>query len=43
MPDLIPAPLAAVVAALHQANPTNRPKSGLAVATLLNEAAGKLC
>jgi len=42
MPESIPAPLAAVVAALHQADPTNRPKSGLAVATRLNEAAGKL-
>jgi RNA polymerase sigma factor (TIGR02999 family) len=43
MPEAIPAPFAAVVAALHQADPTSRPKSGLAVATLLNEAAGKLC
>lgn len=42
MPESIPAPFAAVVAALHQADPTKRPKSGLAVATLLNEAAGKL-
>jgi len=38
----IPAPLAAVVAALHQADPISRPKSGLIVATLLNEAAAKL-
>jgi serine/threonine protein kinase len=42
MPEAIPAPFAAVVAALHQADPTKRPKSGLAVATLLNEAAAKL-
>ena len=42
MPESIPAPLAAVVAALHQADPTKRPQSGLAVATLLNQAAGKL-
>ncbi|MEN9663878.1 MAG: Serine/threonine-protein kinase PknB [Planctomycetota bacterium] len=43
MPESIPAPLAAVVAALHQADPTSRPKSGLVVATLLNDAAAKLC
>lgn len=42
MPESIPAPLAAVVAALHEADPTKRPQSGLAVATLLNQAAGKL-
>jgi len=42
MPEAIPAPLAAVVAVLHQADPTKRPQSGLAVATLLNEAAAKL-
>ena len=41
MSEAIPAPLAAVVAALHQADPTRRPKSGLIVAKLLNEAAAK--
>lgn len=41
MSEAIPAPLAAVVAALHQADPTSRPKSGLVVAKLLNEAAAK--
>ncbi|MEI8368934.1 MAG: ECF-type sigma factor [Planctomycetia bacterium] len=43
MSKSIPAPLAAVVAALHQADPTSRPKSGLIVAKLLNDAAAKLC
>lgn len=41
--ESIPAPLAAVVAALHQADPARRPKSGLDAAKLLNEAAAKLC
>ena len=43
IPESIPAPLAAVVAALHQADPTRRPKSGLDAAKLLNDAAAKLC
>ncbi len=43
MSEAIPAPLAAVVAALHQADPTSRPKSGLDASKLLNEAAAKLC
>lgn len=41
--ESIPAPLAAVVAALHQADPDRRPQSGLDAAKLLNEAAAKLC
>ena len=41
--ESIPAPFAAVVAALHQADPDRRPKSGRDVAKLLNEAATKLC
>jgi serine/threonine protein kinase len=41
--ESIPSPFAAVVAALHQAEPDRRPQSGLAVAKLLNEAAAKLC
>ena len=43
IPESIPAPLAAVVAALHRADPDSRPKSGLDAAKLLNDAAAKLC